>query len=37
MIAPADSPTMVTLFGIAAERGDVPLHPLQRAMASIIP
>ena len=28
--APADSPAMVTLRGIAAERGDVALHPAQR-------
>ena len=27
---PADSPAIVTLLGIAAEHGDVALHPLQR-------
>ena len=27
---PAENPKMVTLSGIAAEGGDVPLHPLQR-------
>ena len=27
---PADSPKIVTLPGVAAERGDVRLHPLQR-------
>ena len=29
-MAPADSPKIVTLAGIAAERGDVVAHPLQR-------